>query len=56
MSKFTSDQLQSLGVIAVGFSAANLGNMNLAADDDIESLGSVDGYTTDQVSKHRITI
>ena len=51
VSKFTSEQLQSLGIIAVGFSAADLGKMNLAADDDIESLGSEYGYTSDQVIK-----
>ena len=49
MSQFTSDQLQSLGVIAVGFSATDLGKMNLASDDDIESLGSEAGFTSDQV-------
>lgn len=47
---YTADQLQSLGTLARGFTADELGMMDLSEDESIETLGE-ESYTDEQLKK-----
>ena len=47
---YTADQLQNLGKLAPGFTADELGMMDLSEDESIEALGK-ESYTDEQVRR-----
>ena len=53
VSKISEADLQSLGRIAIGFSAEELGKLKLDSDETITALGKHKGYSSDQVNSLR---